>query len=91
MVEWNRMAGVVYFDQQMGALHVVCWLKSFVFLRKNVFLLCLAVFYIYDGKRWKKLFWCKKNDFDQQTACGAPLWWSKYTTGRCTALKFFGF
>ena len=34
----NPIYYVVYFDQQMGALHAVCWLKSFVSALKQVFL-----------------------------------------------------
>ena len=29
--------GVVYFDQQMGAPHAVCWSQSFVFVFKQDF------------------------------------------------------
>ena len=31
-------------------------------------------------ERDKKSCFCLKNDFDQRTACGAPVHWSKYTT-----------
>ena len=36
----------------------------------------------YDLKVRKKLFWNQKIDFNQQTACRAPVRWSKYTTIR---------
>ena len=36
-------------------------------------------FTFYDLKVPKKLFQSQKIDFDQQTACGAPVRWSKYT------------
>ena len=40
-----------------------------------------ALFYtFYDLKVYKKLFYCRKIDLDQRTACGAPVCWSKYTT-----------
>ena len=45
-------------------------------------LLFFALFYTFhDLKGRKKLFWCQKIDFDQLTVCGAPVPWSKYTTG----------
>ena len=28
----------------------------------------------------KTCFYAETNDFDQQKACGAPVWWLKYTT-----------
>ena len=34
------------------------------------------LFFVCDRKRWKNLFQCRKNDFNQQTV----LPWSKYTT-----------
>ena len=35
----------------------------------------------------KTCFTAEKNDFDQQTVCGAPLRWSKYTTSVPVKLK----
>ena len=56
----------------------VCQLRTTV---KIHFVLCIASFYtFYDWNERKKLFKCQKIDFDQQTACGAPVWWSKYKT-----------
>ena len=31
-------------------------------------------------KEEETCFNAETNNFDQQTACGAPVWWSKYTT-----------
>ena len=42
--------GVVYFDQQMGALHAVCWLKSFFSFLKQVF----SSFSVTNRKKRKK-------------------------------------
>ena len=41
------------------------------------FLLIICISYIFDWKRWKYYF-------NQQTACGAPVSWSKYTTVRAS-------
>ena len=43
----------------------------------------LSIFFLFfhcDRKKWKTCFNAKIYDFDQQTACGAPVRWSKYTT-----------
>ena len=37
-------------------------------------------FSVSDGKRQKTCFHAKTNYFHQQTVCGAPVCWSKYTT-----------
>ena len=50
-------------------------------LLKPDFLIIFAFFYtFYDLKVCKKLFLCQKIDFNQWTACGAPVCWLKYTT-----------
>ena len=49
----------------------------------HVFLLFFGLSFLFsvcDGKRRKNFFSCWKNDFDQQTACRAPVCRSKYTT-----------
>ena len=33
----DKASPVVYFDQQTGVLHIVCWLKSFYLALKQVF------------------------------------------------------
>ena len=46
-------------------------------------------FGITKGFEVKGPFHLETNDFNQQTACGAPIFWSKYTThGTMTALLF---
>ena len=45
-----------------------------------VFCYFLRYFTYLIRKGRKKLFQLQKIDFDQQTACGAPVCWSKYTT-----------
>ena len=64
-----KVASVVYFDQRTGAPHSVRWLKSFLMLICSVS----------DGKSFftvKKLI-----STNEQTACGAPVCWLKYTAG----------
>ena len=39
-----------------------------------------SFFTVCDLKRWKNLFECQKNYFNQRRACRASIRWSKYTT-----------
>ena len=50
--------GVVYFDQQMGAPHAVCWSKSFDSALKQVFCLFPSLM---EKKERKKKRKCKNN------------------------------
>ena len=55
---------------------------------------CAKTITFVDGKRQKKLFLHQKHDFDQQTACGAPVCLSKYTTQKASftsCLQFINF
>ena len=66
------------------APHVACWSKYFFcvvtyFLRFPVFFLSFFLFVM--EKDGKTCFNTETNYFDQRKACGAPVCWSKYTTG----------
>ena len=47
------------------------------------FVIFCVILYILRPARTLKVVLVSKNDFDQRTACRAPIGWSKYPTGRC--------
>ena len=76
-LKYRRLLFVVYIDQQTGAPHAVCWLKSIVFC---ILFVNFNIFLHLWQKKAEKVVLVSKNDFDQQTVCGAPICWLKYTT-----------
>ena len=55
-------------------------IKNVLFLRSPFFFHYFSSFFsVSDGKKLT-CFNSETNDLDQQTACRAPVWWSKYTT-----------
>ena len=91
---------VVYFDQRLGAAHLKRWSNFFFFFFFVVLFItffrldtrCIS-FFVYSQK-----LVCSKNVekyvFNQQTACKAPVCWSKYTTLHhwvYTSEHYFGF
>ena len=45
--------------------------------------LCGFPFFFSSVRDGKTCLNTKTNDFNQQMACGAPIYWSKYTTQKC--------
>ena len=84
---------VVYFDQLSGACST-CWklVELLFFSRFQTLLLILnlfqwvfsVIFCVFFNILWLKLtvkfVLASKNNFDEQTTCGAPICWSKNTT-----------
>ena len=85
-VKTSFLAEIV--SQLLGVIHClrvtpICWWTPFWACFSCYFLHCpfffLTFFSISDGKRWKSCFNAETNDFNQWKACGAPVFWSKYT------------
>ena len=88
------LTGVVYFDQQTGAPYAIRWLKNkffalnwieIIYMLFTLNLLIIMHFFSFSflfplvmEKDEKTSFNAETNDFDQQTACEAPIRWSKY-------------
>ena len=66
-------------DVNLKSWFAACFCAAFLFF---------FLFSVSDGKIQKTYFTAKTNDFNLRTACGAPVCWSKYTTGSVFCVRW---